>query len=86
MDPVFSLSQLDQILVDNIGIAQKMLIERSAIRYFGMRPYKRTTYLKACEEGWASPPADEYQKAIWDMVHALPSQPIKIKPETTKQK
>ena len=84
MDPVFSLSQLDQMVVDNVGVAQKMLIERSASQHFDMRPYRRTTYLKACEEGWAAPPADKFQQAIWDKVHAMPTEPIKIKPEEKK--
>ena len=29
---------------------------------------------------------NEYQKAIWDKVHAMPTAPIKIKPETKKVK
>ena len=45
-----------------------------------------TTYRKACQEGWAPAPTNEYQKAIWDKVHAMPTAPIKIKPETKKMK
>ena len=43
-----------------------------------------STYRRACKEGWAPPPTNDYQKAIWDKVHALPTEPIKIKPETKK--
>ena len=51
----------------------------------GVLPAQRSTYLKACEEGWAPAPTNDVQKAIWDKVHALPTEPIKIKPETKKQ-
>lgn len=44
----------------------------------------RTTYRKACEEGWAPQPTNEFQKAVWDKVHELPTRPLKIKPETKK--
>ena len=36
------------------------------------------TYRKACQEGWAPAPTNEFQKAIWDQVRTLPSDPIKI--------
>ena len=42
------------------------------------------TYRDACEEGWAPAPTNDVQKAIWDKVHAMPTAPIKIKPETKK--
>ena len=44
----------------------------------------RATYRKACEEGWAPAPTNDVQKAIWDKVHALPTEPMKILPETKK--
>ena len=45
----------------------------------GVTPWKVTTYKKACQEGWAPAPTNEYQKAIWNKVHEIPSEPIKIK-------
>ena len=51
----------------------------------GVLPAQRATYLKACEEGWAPAPTNDVQKAIWEKVHAMPTEPIKIKPETKKQ-
>ena len=45
----------------------------------GVTPWKETTYKRACEEGWAPAPTNEYQKAVWDKVHAIPDQPLKIK-------
>ncbi len=44
----------------------------------GMAPFKITTYRKACEDGWAPQPTNEYQQAIWDKVHAMPEKPMKI--------
>ncbi len=51
---------------------------------FGVTPAVITTYRRACQEGWAPAPTNEYQKAIWNKVHALPTAPITIKPETKK--
>ena len=51
----------------------------------GVIPAQRATYLKACEEGWAPAPTNDVQKAIWEKVHAMPTEPLKIKPETKKQ-
>ena len=52
--------------------------------FFGISPNSHVSYLRACREGWAPAPTNEYQKAIWDKVHAMPTAPIKIKPETKK--
>lgn len=50
----------------------------------GLAQARLTSYRKACQEGWAPAPANDIQKAIWDEVHAMPTAPIKIKPETKK--
>ena len=55
-------------------------------RKLGIAQARMTSYRRACVEGWAPPPANKYQKAIWEEVHTMPTEPIKIKPETTKQK
>ena len=55
------------------------------LRAADVRPIYRVTYLQACQEGWAPEPANDRQKAIWDKVHTMPTEPIKIKPETKKQ-
>ena len=44
----------------------------------GVVPAERATYLKACQDGWAPQPTNEYQQAIWDKVHAMPEKPMKI--------
>lgn len=48
------------------------------LKSLGVRPVVRTTYESACRQGWAPPPTNEVQKAIWDRVHALPKNPMKI--------
>lgn len=49
-----------------------------SLQAFGITPTKTITYKKACRMGIAEPPTNDVQKAIWDQVHELPSQPIKI--------
>lgn len=50
----------------------------------GGMPRQYASYRKACQEGWAPAPTNDIQKAIWDKVHAMPTAPLKIKPETKK--
>lgn len=45
----------------------------------GATHVKRTSYRKACQEGWAPQPTNDIQKAVWDEVHELPSKPLKLK-------
>lgn len=54
--------------------------------HYGLTPYYQTTYRKACTEGWAPAPTNDFQKAIWDEIHAMPTAPMKILPESQKQK
>ena len=48
----------------------------------GFRPFRRTTYKRACKEGWAPAPTNDVQKAIWEKIKAekdqKPSNPIKV--------
>ena len=48
------------------------------VKGFGIKPYPSATYYDACCEGWAAKPKDAVQQKIWDDVHAIPDQPIKI--------
>ena len=58
----------------------------SYLKGYGITPEVQSTYKRACEEGWAPAPTNDVQKAIWDKVHAMPTAPLKIKPETKKVK
>ena len=57
---------------------------KNAAKARGIIPGKLAVYQKACEEGWAPAPTNDVQKAIWEKVHELPTEPIKIKPEEKK--
>lgn len=46
---------------------------------FGVKPAVETTYRRACQEGWAPAPTNDYQKAVWESVHTMPDKPITIK-------
>ena len=52
----------------------------------GVTPTRFVSYAKACREGWAPAPTNDQQRVIWDKVHAMPTEPLKIAPEKTKQK
>ena len=68
----------DKLPADTIAKILRNLKER------GVEQYIQATYLKACREGWAPAPTNDVQKAIWDKIHAMPTEPIKIKPEEKK--
>ena len=57
---------------------------RIYLNSLGVTPEIKVPYIRACREGWAPQPTNEYQKAVWDKIHAMPTAPIKIKPETKK--
>ena len=54
-------------------------------RALGIVPPRKTTYREACEQGWAPKPANAVQQKVWDEVHAMPTEPMKILPKS-KQK
>lgn len=83
MDPITSLKELDMVLVDQIGLDILPFADKSAEK-FGIRKFKRTTYKIACEEGWAPPPKNEFQKAIWNAYHEVPSKGLEIKYDPAK--
>ena len=64
-------------------------IQDSVKKYLGaagVTPMKRTIYQRACQEGWAPAPTNDYQKAIWAKVHSIPDKPIKIEFDPKKDK
>ena len=82
--PVASMNDLDKIMDYRLQVdVQDRLIKY--LRAFDITPQITTTYLAACTHGVAPAPTNQYQKAIWDKVHELPTEPLKIKPETKKQ-
>ena len=53
---------------------------------YGITTITISSYRDACHKGWAQPPTNDVQKAIWNEIHAMPTEPIKIKPEAKKVK
>ena len=45
---------------------------------FGVAPAKLVPYQIACREGWAPPPTNDVQKAVWEKVHSIPDKPLTI--------
>ena len=82
--PITNVRQLDLISSPDLPIDVIMRFP-DYLRTLGVTPYVQATYRTACRQGWAPQPTNDVQKAIWDEVHAMPTEPIKIKPETKKQ-
>ena len=57
---------------------------RPYMEKFGVKPALYATYRKACQDGWAAQPTNEFQKAIWNQVHEVPKKPIKIEYDPKK--
>ena len=57
-------------------------------RKLGCSPPRRSPYKHACEQGWAPPPTNDVQRAIWNAVKSDkergPTNPIKITPPKKK--
>ena len=54
----------------NFQSQEGMVIGRRAMEASRIAPVRRTTYKTACEEGWAPPPTNDFQRAIWDAAKA----------------
>ena len=56
----------------------------SSLKKSGVTPAVYSTYKRACKEGWAPEPENEYQRVIWEKIKAeqseKPSNPLTIKP------
>ncbi len=77
MQTVQGPQDLDKLHSDGIPFDAMQAIMRN-LQNIGVTQSRKTTYRKACEEGWAAAPTNKYQKAIWDEVHSIPQQPMKI--------
>ncbi len=88
MQPLYSLKELDAnrypfIQPMNMARMQKMW------KRFGVKKERRIPYRVAVQEGWAQPPTNDYQKAVWEQVKADkergPTNPITIPPPNAKK-
>ena len=65
----------------NFETAGKMAIY---LKELGVRPFSKITYRETCRLGFAAQPTNEYQQAIWNEYHELPSKPVKIEYDPKK--
>lgn len=78
LQSVTSVAQLDRTVGENYGMDTIMAIN-THLPEIGVVCAKKITYREACQRGIAPQPTNEFQKAIWDQTHELPTEPIAIK-------
>ena len=83
LSPAYSTADLDAIAARGLSPHQCNAIYES-VSAIGLQAAKPVSYKMACKQGWAPAPTNSIQKAIWNEIHALPTDPIKIKPEEKK--
>lgn len=83
MVPVTKPEDLDRIVTDRPPFDCSVAVFKN-LESLGVTKTIVTTYKRACEEGWAAAPTNKYQKAIWDKVHAMPKNPMKIEFDPVK--
>lgn len=52
----------------------------------GIYGERLVSYRRACIEGWAPPPTNDIQRAIWEKVHQIPDKPMTIEYDPKKDK
>ena len=67
--PVLSAADLDAFTGFQLAPATLAAVSAYA-KAAGLAQTRQTTYRKACEEGWAPAPTNDFQKAVWDEVKA----------------
>ena len=80
-----SVSDLDSLNPDQM-IHDVMQRVRKNLTSIGITEPYVAVYKKAAAEGWAPPPTNEVQKAIWDRFHQAPTNGIEIKFDPKKGK
>ena len=65
--PVFSAEDLDAFTGFQLAPATLSAVSAYA-KAAGIAQVRQTTYRKACEEGWAPAPTNDFQRAIWEEV------------------
>lgn len=88
MRDVKSLADLDEKPIAILSPEPLMRID-PALRQLGLAQLRHATYKRACEEGWAPAPTNDWQKAVWQKVKAeqseTPTKGIKIKYDKNKK-
>jgi len=88
MRDVKSLADLDEKPIAILSPEPLMRIDPT-LRQLGLAQLRHATYKRACEEGWAPAPTNDWQKAVWEKVKAeqseAPTKGIKIKYDKNKK-
>ena len=77
LQSVRSVAELDKTIGDKYGM-DTMTEILNHLPEIGVVKDEFITYREACRRGIAASPTNEYQKAIWEKVHAAPKAPMKI--------
>lgn len=83
MQNVSNLDELDAIT--GLGLdPQSLMAVLQRLQKIGITTPRLVPYMKACQEGWAPPPTNAFQKAVWERVRSDkergPSNALKIVP------
>ena len=82
---LFNKAKLEDVEECDEAIPTDLLnAHKDYLKQLGVTPKMRSSYKVAVREGWAPEPTNDIQKAIWDQLHQLPSNPIKIKYDPKK--
>ena len=68
MQPVGTLAELDAVRAQLINPRDMRICTRLCDKYGAVRGI-RTTYRQAVVDGWAAPPTNDVQRAIWETYH-----------------
>ena len=82
---VRSVAQLDKTIGDKYGM-DTMTGILNHLPEIGVVRDEQITYREACRRGVAPAPTNEFQKAIWEQVHSVPKNPMKIEFDPKKGK
>ena len=83
LQSVTSVAELDKVVGDDYAMDALTGIAKHLTKV-GIVRDEYLTYLSACQKGLAPQPTNDVQKAIWDKVHALPKNPMKIEFDAKK--
>lgn len=84
---VLDIRRLEDLDLIDDGLPMDRLVSmQDHLKVYGLSQERRVIYRKACQEGWAPVPTNDYQKAIWQQINEKPSEPLKIKFDPAKKR
>ena len=80
---VTSVKDIDSLAMEGAAFDTLQLIAK-ALKRLGVVAPRKITYRRACIEGIAPSPTNDYQKAVWEEFNTKPTAPIKIQYDSVK--